>query len=175
MFFMNRYNCYKLVYSLLIFFMMGFSFSRPVFASGNTSGRVRFNAVGVEAGVPQTTAVSYERTLNSKLSLRFHAGYFVLLSSGGGRVLWNFRNESLVRPYLFGGIARIYAVAEGYGDPEGGTNYIWSGPGLKFVGKRWIIFAEACVLMGGDDEKGLGADWHFPFNPAISGGIMFRI
>ncbi len=171
---MNKNNWYKPVYLLMIFFLIVFVFAGPLAASSSNSGRVPVNAAGIAVGVPQTTAVSYERTLNSKMSLKLHAGYLVFLSSGGGRVLWNFRNENVVRPYLFGGITHIFAVAEGYGDPEGGTNYLWAGSGLKFVRKRWVIFAEGCLLLGGDDEKGLGADWHFPFNPAISGGIMLR-
>jgi hypothetical protein len=116
---MNKVNFHKSGYSLLIFFLMIFVLSRPFLSSGSRGGNTYVNAAGIAVGVPQTTSITYERTLNSKLSLRLHAGYFVLLSSGGARVLWNFRNESTVRPYLFGGIDYIYAVAEGYGDPEG--------------------------------------------------------
>jgi len=35
--------------------------------------------------------------------------------------------------------------------------------------------ADACALLGGNDARGLGADWVFPSSPAVAAGIMVVI
>jgi hypothetical protein len=132
------------------------------------------NAVGVCAGVPQTISLTCERALSSHLSARAHVGSAVILSSAGGRLQWSSDRTGL-KPYLFAGAAFIHSRAEDYGDPKGTTGYIWLGPGASVELDRWVIYTEVSALLGGDEDKGLGDDWIFPFSPAISGGIMIRL
>lgn len=83
---------------------------------------------------------------------------------------WSYK----VLPYFFLGDTLIDMEAEDYGDPEGIANYLWFGSGLSYSIKRFKIFVEVCGLVGGDQDKGLGDDWIFPFDPAIGGGVVFR-
>jgi hypothetical protein len=139
-------------------------------ASGEDS---RANGISVAAGVPYTLGFAYRRDLNSRFSLQIHAGSAVIFSSAGARLSWSLRKGRFA-PYIFAGGAAVHSRAGKYGDPEGISNYLWFGPGANFKRGRIEIFAEACALIGGDDDKGIGDDWYFPFNPAIGGGIMFR-
>jgi hypothetical protein len=125
-------------------------------------------------GAPQTLAVTYERSLTPNLALRFHGGTVYFYSSAGGRLQLQ-KAAGGFRPYLFAGIAAVHSKAENYGDPEGTTGYVWLGPGAAFGNDRWLFFAEICALLGGDDDKGFGDDWVFPFDPlAFAAGIMVR-
>lgn len=142
-------------------------------ANAEGADQYRKNAVGIAVGVPQTIALTYERALGSSLAARIHMGSAVFFSSGGARVLWRYDRKGF-RPYLFAGAVFIHAVAEGYGDPEGTTSYLWLGPGLSLRLNRWVVFAEVSALLGGNDDRGFGDDWVFPFSPAIAGGIMIR-
>lgn len=132
------------------------------------------NAIGVCAGAPQTLAITYERSLAPKLALRVHAGSVVFFSSAGGRLQWG-SGGSGFKPYLFAGVAAVHSRAEDYGDPKGTTSYLWFGPGANFNADRWTFFAEINALLGGNDDKGFGDDWVFPFSPAIAGGIMIHM
>lgn len=131
------------------------------------------NAIGICGGAPQTVGVTYERSLASNLAARVHVGSVYFFSSAGGRLQWG-RTENGFHPYLFAGATIINAIAEGHGDPEGATGYLWIGPGASIRSDRWLFFAEVSALLGGDDDRGLGDDWVFPFSPAIAGGIMLR-
>jgi len=132
------------------------------------------NAIGVCAGAPQTLAVTYERSLAHKLSVRIHAGSVYFFSSAGGRLQWGSGGNGF-KPYLFAGIAAVHSNPENYGDPDGTTSYVWFGPGVNFNVDRLTFFAEINALQGGNDDKGFGDDWIFPFDPlAFAGGIMVR-
>ena len=146
---------------------LGYSTGGPVDA------RYRENAAGIAMGIPQTIALTYERTLGSRFAARIHMGSAILYSSVGARLLWR-QNGNGFHPYLFAGTAFIYAVAEGYGDPEGTSGYIWSGTGLSLRQNRWAAYTEAGALLGGNDDRGLGDDWVFPFSPVIAAGLMIR-
>lgn len=137
----------------------------------DTSSRPGRNAVGVSVGVPHTIALTYELGLTDKLSARGHVGTVVLLSSAGARIQYGNRGPGL-RPYLFAGGVLIHATAEGFGDPEGMTGYVWFGPGFNIRKGRWALYVEVSALLGGDDDRGLGDDWIFPFSPAVSAGII---
>jgi hypothetical protein len=143
-------------------------------ADSSQSDGSRRNAIGVCAGVPQTISLTYERALSSHLAARVHVGSVVLLSSAGARLQWQSSRAGL-QPYFFGGGALIHAVAEDYGNPEGTAAYIWLGPGVNLSLDRWMLYTEVSALLGGDDDKGLGDDWIFPFSPAITVGILVRL
>jgi len=146
----------------------------PAALPGDAAAAASKNAIGVCAGVPQTLALTYERSLSPNLAVRIHAGSVVIWSSAGARLQWGTTGDG-IKPYLFAGVAALHARAEDYGDPEGTTTYLWLGPGASFNADRWSFFAEVSALLGGNDDKGLGDDWVFPFSPAIAGGIMFHM
>lgn len=148
--------------------------SRGYARDPNTSSRPGRNAIGVSVGVPHTIALTYELGLTGKLCARGHAGTAVLLSSAGARIQYGSRGPGL-RPYLFAGGVLIHATAEGFGDPEGTTGYVWFGPGVNIRKGRWTLYGEVSALLGGDDDSGLGDDWIFPFSPAVSAGIIVGI
>lgn len=131
------------------------------------------NGIGATVGVPYIIGILYERSLTQKFSVQSHVGYFVYFSSLGARINWFPINKN-ISPYLFAGDALIKSRAEDGGDPEGVANYLWFGPGLKYSYKHFKIFVEVCGLVGGNNDKGIGADWIFPFDPAIGGGLIFR-
>jgi hypothetical protein len=132
------------------------------------------NTIGVVVGVPQTVAVTYGRFLSPRVQLSFHAGSAVLFHSAGIRARITARRGWL-RPYGFAGYALIYSIGEDYGDPTGTSGYLWLGPGVCLAASRWVLFAEVCALLGGDEDRGLGhGPWIFPFSPALAGGLEFR-
>jgi hypothetical protein len=140
-------------------------------ASASTSRR---NAIGACAGAPQTLAITYERQLAHKLSVRVHAGSVYFFSSAGARLQWGSSGTGF-KPYLFAGIAAVHAVPEDDDNPDGTTSYLWFGPGVNLNAGDVTFFAEICALQGGNDDKGFGDDWLFPFDPlAFAGGIMVR-
>lgn len=132
------------------------------------------SSIGVCGGAPQTLAVTYEHSITSRVALRLHGGSVYFFSSVGGRLQW-YRNGGAFRPYLFAGIAAIHSRAEDYGDPKGTSSYLWLGPGVRIGTDKWFVFAEVCGLLGGNDDRGLGDDWIFPFSPALAGGLMISI
>jgi len=132
------------------------------------------NAIGVVAGVPQTVAVTYWRALTPGVQLGLHAGSAVLFSAAGARLQVGPGPRGL-RPYAFAGYAAIHSTGEDFGDPEGLSGYLWIGPGVSFQTRRFTVCAEICALLGGAKNHGLGDKaWVFPFNPAVSGGLLFR-
>jgi hypothetical protein len=146
--------------------------SDPAFGAGGTdSNGTKKNSLGACVGVPQTFALTYERIVSPRLSTRLHAGTAVLLSSAGARIQWG-HNGNGFHSYVFAGAALVHSVAEGYGDPEGTTWYMWVGPGINLRRDRWTFYTEASALLGGDEDAGLGDDWIFPFSPAITAGIL---
>jgi hypothetical protein len=119
-------------------------------------------------------AITYGRALTPRVQLSIYAGSFVLFSSAGARVQIGSWKRGL-RPYGFAGYALIHSTAEDSGDPTGLSGYFWLGPGLNLRAGRWMLFAEICALLGGDPDRGLGDNnWIFPFEPALSGGLLFR-
>jgi hypothetical protein len=140
---------------------------------GTDPDRPKKHAIGPCVGVPQTFALTYERRLGSQLAARIHLGSAVLLSSAGARVQWG-HNGTGFHPYFFTGAALIHSVAEGYGDPKGVAGYIWLGPGMNLRQDRWTLYAEVSALLGGDEDRGLGDDWIFPFSPAVTLGLMLH-
>lgn len=157
----SRFTIFVFVISL-IYCKTGFSF---------TSDSTRFytNSIGAAAGIPQTIAITYERMFNAKLAGQIHFGGAILIHSGGLRLRCGSHFKGF-HPYLFAGVTFIHIYGQEYGDPHGTSGYFWMGPSLR----RWILYAEVSGLLGGNDERGLGEDWRFPLDPAISGGVMFR-
>ena len=131
------------------------------------------NALGIVAGAPQTIAVVYDRFLSNDISLQIHGGTVVIFSSAGIRLNLVSGRRKLF-PYLFLGTVLIQSEAEDAGDPSGTTGYLWPGAGLRYASRHWIIFTEFCGFFGGDENKGIGDDWIFPFDPALAGGVQFR-
>ena len=131
------------------------------------------NGIGFVAGMPYTIALTYDRSISSHLSIQTHIGSVIKMSSIGLRMKWAYGTCGL-SSYLFFGDVLIDMVAEDYGDPDGITHYFWFGPGLVLSNQRFQVFVEVCGLAGGNENKGIGADWIFPFDPAIGGGLIFR-
>jgi len=146
----------------------------PGTAPCETPPDARPNAAGIAIGVPQTVAVTYWRTLTTHVQIHAYSGSAILFSSAGVRVQYEMREKGL-RPYAFAGYALIHSVGQESDSPSGVSGYLWLGPGLSLGSRRWALFAEVCALLGGDERRGLGDQtWIFPFDPAISGGLMCR-
>ncbi len=150
-----------------------FLFINLIFPQDYQEKPIYKNNIGITAGIPYISGLTYERTISSKFSVQDHIGYFVMISSIGIKVNWTPWSYK-VSPYFFLGDALINMEAEDYGDPEGIANYLWFGPGLSFSIKRFKIFVEVCGLVGGNKDKGIGDDWIFPHDPAVGGGFFFR-
>lgn len=131
------------------------------------------HCAGAAAGIPYTVAITYDRTLGNRYSLQCHAGSFVVFSSTGLRLNWTSTSEGF-SPYLFAGDALIHSTAGDFGDPEGVSNYLWFGTGIQYRHGIVRIFVEISGLVGGDDSRGLGDDWIFPFSPAVAGGFKIQ-
>jgi hypothetical protein len=167
----DRRPCLSYLIRLLIVVVIHLSLTASSPAEAAASKK---NAIGACAGAPQTLAITYERQVAHKLGFRVHAGSVYFFSSAGARLQWGSRGAGL-KPYLFAGITAVHAVPEDDDNPDGTTSYLWLGPGVSFNADRLAIFAEICTLQGGNDDKGFGDDWIFPFDPlAFSGGIMVR-
>ena len=131
------------------------------------------NNIGVTAGAPYILGLTYERGFSPKYSMQVHAGYFVYFQSAGLRLNYSFQPQGIV-PYLFIGGTVVKSYAEDYGDPHGTTRYLWVGPGVSYSHRKFKIFLEVCALPGGNDYRGIGNDWIFPFDPAVGAGLLFR-
>jgi hypothetical protein len=168
---MTLFRNYKLITFCLLIIV---SNSLVQAAANQDAPQYLKNAIGLTLGVPQTIAVSYDRTLNSKLAARIHIGSVILFSSIGSRVQWG-QNDKGIHYYIFAGLTLINnSIAEDYGDPEGTAGYLWFGPGLAYRDERWIAYTEVSALLGSNDNRGLGDNWIFPFAPAISAGFLIR-
>jgi len=131
------------------------------------------NNLGISIGIPYTTGLTYERLITPTLSVQAHAGYFVVVQSLGIKLNW-YPLDSKILPYFFLGDALVGWEAQDYGDPDGISNYVWFGCGLSYSIKRIKLFIEASGLILGNEEKGLGDNWIFPFSPSVGGGVCFR-
>jgi len=131
------------------------------------------NALGVVVGAPQTVAIVYDRLIRNDISLQVHAGTVVMFSSAGIRLNWISSRHKFF-PYLFLGSVLILSEAEDAGNPYGTTGYLWLGTGLRYASRHLILFTEFCSFFGGNENKGIGADWIFPFDPALAGGVQIR-
>jgi hypothetical protein len=154
------------IFACLLFFHL-------IFPQAYQENKVYKNNIGITVGIPYISGLTYERTISSKFSVQGHVGYLVMISSIGMKFNWTPWSYK-VSSYFFLGDALIDMEAEDYGDPEGIANYLWFGSGLSYSIQRFKIFVEVCGLVGGDQDKGLGDDWIFPFDPAIGGGVVFQ-
>jgi len=147
--------------------------SNEVLAQSTSANDAHKNNLGISMGIPYTTGLTYERLIIPTISVQAHAGYFVIVQSLGIKLNW-FPMDSKILPYFFLGDALVGWEAQDYGDPDGISNYVWFGCGLSYSIKRIKLFIEASGLILGNEEKGLGDNWIFPFSPSVGGGICFR-
>jgi hypothetical protein len=170
---MNIYlpNSVKYLFRIIFGYLILLAGEVPLVTAQNTT--ILKNALGVVVGAPQTMAVFYERLIDRNISLQIHAGTVIVFSSAGIRLNWINNNHKFF-PYLFMGSVLIHSEAEDAGDPYGTTGYLWLGTGIRYTSRRWILFGEFCAFLGGNENKGIGDDWIFPFDPAIAGGLQIR-
>ncbi len=108
---------------------------------------------GLAAGIPQTLAVTLERSGEAAVRGQLHAGTILFASSLGGRLMLMSSRRRMVSPYAFFG-AGLFYVAEGdAGGAVGGTGYGWAGAGLRVRTGPLAWFGELGVLFGMDTAK----------------------
>lgn len=73
-------------------------------------------------------------------------------------MLWFPQTESIVHLYLHAGVGFFHAVAMDYGNPDGGSPYVWFGSGFRVKASSLRLFFELSRITGMSTENNYDRD-----------------